>query len=151
MHVTDTSQHPPSLQLLPNLYHLRSGGSRGACVGAIQDKLESMAGEVARVMEEQLQVLGSTRLKRKAAVFYPQSVSFKPRLLLLLLFLLSQAMLASMVDAAEGLCPHVMKRSSLRQELLRAGSGRMTIPRSFVTTTLLEQSGVDIINKIRSD
>uniref|UniRef100_A0A3B4ZFV6 Leucine-rich repeat-containing protein 16A-like n=1 Tax=Stegastes partitus TaxID=144197 RepID=A0A3B4ZFV6_9TELE len=100
-------------QLLPNLYHLRSGGSRGACVGAIQDKLESMAGEVARVMDEQL-----------------------------------QTMLVSMVDAAEGLCPHVMKRSSLRQELLKAGVGRMTIPRSFVTTTLLEQSGVDIINKI---
>lgn len=77
-------------------------------------------------------------------------MSFKPRLLLLLL-LLSQAMLVSMVDAAEGLCPHVMRRSSLRQELLRTGSGRMTIPRSFVTTTLLEQSGVDIINKIRSD
>lgn len=58
-------------------------------------------------------------------------------------------MLVSMVDAAEGLCPHVMKRSGLRQELLKAGAGRMTIPRSFVTTTLLEQSGVDIINKIR--
>lgn len=62
-----------------------------------------------------------------------------------------QTMLVSMVDAAEGLCPHVMKRSSLRQELLKAGAGRMTIPRSFITTTLLEQSGVDIINKIRSE
>ncbi|XP_070841371.1 F-actin-uncapping protein LRRC16A [Chaetodon trifascialis] len=102
-----------SKTLLPNLYHLRSGGSRGACVGAIQDKLESMAGEVARVMDEQL-----------------------------------QTMLVSMVDAAEGLCPHVMKRSSLRQELLKAGAGRMTVPRSFITATLLEQSGVDIINKI---
>lgn len=60
-------------------------------------------------------------------------------------------MLVSMVDAAEGLCPHVMKRSSLRDELLKAAAGRMTIPRSFVTTTLLEQSGVDIINKIRSE
>ncbi|KAM9737838.1 F-actin-uncapping protein LRRC16A [Menidia menidia] len=102
-----------SKTLLPNLYHLRSGGSRGACVGAIQDKLESMAGEVAGVMDEQL-----------------------------------QTMLVSMVDAAEGLCPNVMKRSSLRQELLKAATGRMTIPRSFITTTLLEQSGVDIINKI---
>lgn len=45
-----------TIQLLPNLYHLRSGVSRGACVGAIQDKLESMAGEVAQVMDEQLQV-----------------------------------------------------------------------------------------------
>uniref|UniRef100_UPI003AB0DA6E F-actin-uncapping protein LRRC16A-like n=1 Tax=Centroberyx gerrardi TaxID=166262 RepID=UPI003AB0DA6E len=102
-----------SKTLLPNLYHLRSGGSRGPCVGAIQDKLESMAGEVARVMDEQLQVL-----------------------------------LVSMVDSAEGLCPHVMKRSSLRQDLLKASAGRMSVPRSFITTTLLEQSGVDIINKI---
>ncbi|KAM6974904.1 F-actin-uncapping protein LRRC16A isoform 2-T2 [Tautogolabrus adspersus] len=102
-----------SKTLLPNLYHLKSGGSRGACVGAIQDKLESMAGEVARVMDEQL-----------------------------------QTMLVSMVDAADSLCPHVMKRSGLRQELLKAGAGRMSVPRSFITTTLLEQSGVDIINKI---
>lgn len=47
---------PPPLQLLPSLYHLRSGLSGGMCTGAIQDKLESMAGEVAQVMEEQLQV-----------------------------------------------------------------------------------------------
>lgn len=58
-------------------------------------------------------------------------------------------MLHTMVDAAVALCPHVMKKSSLRQELLKAGAGRMTIPHNFVTTTLLEQSGVDIINKIR--
>ncbi|KAF3706977.1 F-actin-uncapping protein LRRC16A [Channa argus] len=102
-----------SKRLLPNLYHLKNGGSQGAFVCAIQEKLESMAGEVAKVMDEQL-----------------------------------QTMLVSMVDAAEGLCPHVMKRSDLRPELLKAGAGRMTVPRSFVTTTLLEQSGVDIINKI---
>ena len=57
-----------SLQLLPNLYHLRSGGSKGACVGAIQDKLESMAGEVARVMDEQLQVLRSVQRDSSAAM-----------------------------------------------------------------------------------
>ncbi|XP_056297745.1 F-actin-uncapping protein LRRC16A isoform X2 [Pseudoliparis swirei] len=102
-----------SKKLLPNLHYLKSAGSSGACVGAIEDKLESMAGDVSRVIDEQL-----------------------------------QTMLVSMVDAAEGLCPHVMKRSSLRQELLKAGAGRMTVPRSFITTTLLEQSGVDIINKI---
>ncbi|KAM4630614.1 F-actin-uncapping protein LRRC16A [Polymixia lowei] len=102
-----------SKTLLPNLYHLRSGGSRGPCVGAIEDKLESMAGEVSRVMDQQL-----------------------------------QALLQSMVVAAESLCPHVMKRSSLRQELLKSSAGRMVIPRTFITTTLLEQSGVDIINKI---
>lgn len=54
-----------------------------------------------------------------------------------------------MVDTAESLCPHVMKRSNLRPELMKASSDRMVVPKSFVTKTLLEQSGVDIINKIR--
>lgn len=61
----------------------------------------------------------------------------------------SQTLLESMVDAAESLCPHVMKRSSLRPELIKASSAKMVVPKSFVTKTLLEQSGVDIINKIR--
>uniref|UniRef100_A0A8C8M6M2 CARMIL C-terminal domain-containing protein n=1 Tax=Oncorhynchus tshawytscha TaxID=74940 RepID=A0A8C8M6M2_ONCTS len=106
-----------SKRLLPNLYHLRGslGGMGGPpdMGGPIQDKLESMAGEMARVMDEQLQTL-----------------------------------LQSMVDTAEGLCPHVMKRSNLHQELMKASAGRMTVPHNFITTTLLEQSGVDIINKI---
>lgn len=60
-----------------------------------------------------------------------------------------QTLLESMVDAAESLCPHVMKKSHLRAELLKASSAKMVVPKSFVTKTLLEQSGVDIINKIR--
>ncbi|XP_036808729.1 F-actin-uncapping protein LRRC16A [Oncorhynchus mykiss] len=106
-----------SKRLLPNLYHLRGslGGMGGPpdMGGPIQDKLESMAGEMASVMDEQLKTL-----------------------------------LQSMVDTAEGLCPHVMKRSNLHQELMKDSAGRMTVPHSFITTTLLEQSGVDIINKI---
>lgn len=58
-------------------------------------------------------------------------------------------MLAMMVDAAERLCPHVMASGNLRQELLKAGAARMTVPHSFISSTLLDQSGMDIINKIR--
>ncbi|XP_057183897.1 F-actin-uncapping protein LRRC16A-like [Triplophysa rosa] len=105
-----------SKTLLPNLYHL-GGASREevntSTVGPIQEKLESMAGEVARVMDEQLQTL-----------------------------------LESMVGAAESLCPHVLKKSNLRQDLIKSGMTKMVIPRSFVKNTLLEQSGIDIMNKI---
>ncbi|KAJ8395281.1 hypothetical protein AAFF_G00034830 [Aldrovandia affinis] len=106
-----------SKTLLPNLYHLGLGSPGDVSVpsGPIQEKLESMAGEVTRVMDEQL-----------------------------------QSLLVSMVDAAEGLCPHVMKKTNLRQDLIKAGGGRVVVPRGFVKTTLLEQSGVDIINKIRA-
>ena len=62
---------------------------------------------------------------------------------------LPQSLLESMVDAAEGLCPHVMRRADLRQDLITASTAKMVVPRSFVRDTLLEQSGVDIINKIR--
>lgn len=54
-----------------------------------------------------------------------------------------------MVDTAESLCPHVMKRSNLRTELMKASLAKTAVPKSFVSKTLLEQSGVDIINKIR--
>lgn len=48
-----------SLQLLPNLYHLGSASREevnSLSVGPIQEKLESMAGEVTNVMDQQLQV-----------------------------------------------------------------------------------------------
>ncbi|XP_019119247.2 F-actin-uncapping protein LRRC16A isoform X6 [Larimichthys crocea] len=105
-----------SKTLLPNLYHLGSAAREevnSSSAGPIQEKLESMAGEVTTVMDQQLQTL-----------------------------------LESMVGAAESLCPHVMKRSNLRPELMKASSAKMVVPKSFVTKTLLEQSGVDIINKI---
>ncbi|XP_062387507.1 F-actin-uncapping protein LRRC16A-like [Sardina pilchardus] len=105
-----------SKTLLPNLYQLGAISREelnGSSVGPIQEKLDSMAGEVARVMDEQL-----------------------------------QSLLEAMVDAAEGLCPHVMRKANLRQDLMKASMGKMVVPRSFVKNTLLEQSGIDIINKI---
>ncbi|XP_059509363.1 F-actin-uncapping protein LRRC16A-like isoform X6 [Stegostoma tigrinum] len=105
-----------SKTLLPSLYHLR-GASWAAGITSssnpIQDKLESMAGEVTRVVEEQL-----------------------------------KTMLESMVDAAEGLCPHVMRKAHLRQDLIEASTEKVSIPRTFVKNVLLEQSGIDILNKI---
>ncbi|XP_061531184.1 F-actin-uncapping protein LRRC16A-like isoform X1 [Phycodurus eques] len=105
-----------SKTLLPNLYHLGSISREEvhrASAGPIQEKLESMAGEVTSVMDQQL-----------------------------------QSLLESMMDAAESVCPHVMKRSNLRSDLMKASSTKMVVPKSFVTKTLLEQSGIDIINKI---
>ncbi|XP_036394872.1 F-actin-uncapping protein LRRC16A-like isoform X6 [Megalops cyprinoides] len=105
-----------SKTLLPNLYHLGTASRdevSGASAGPIQEKLESVAGEVTRVIDEQL-----------------------------------QSLLESMVDTAEGLCPHVMKRANLRSDLIKASTGKMVIPRSFVQDTLLQQSGIDIVNKI---
>lgn len=50
---------PVSLQLLPNLYHLGAAAREEvscSSVRPIQEKLESMAGEVTTVMDQQLQV-----------------------------------------------------------------------------------------------
>uniref|UniRef100_UPI00398EAC70 F-actin-uncapping protein LRRC16A-like isoform X2 n=1 Tax=Pristiophorus japonicus TaxID=55135 RepID=UPI00398EAC70 len=104
-----------SKTLLPSLYHLRGASWAGISSSSnpIQEKLESMAGEVTRVVDEQL-----------------------------------KTMLESMVDAAEGLCPHVMKKAHLRQNLIEASTEKVSIPRTFVKNVLLEQSGIDILNKI---
>ncbi|XP_030892324.1 F-actin-uncapping protein LRRC16A [Leptonychotes weddellii] len=105
-----------SKTLLPNLYHVGGtswAGTSGLLSGPIQETLESMAGEVTRVVDEQLKVL-----------------------------------LESMVDAAENLCPNVMKKAHIRQDLIHASTEKISIPRTFVKNVLLEQSGIDILNKI---
>ncbi|XP_061680271.1 F-actin-uncapping protein LRRC16A-like isoform X2 [Syngnathoides biaculeatus] len=98
-----------SKTLLRNLYHLGGDGLRVA----VRDKLESVAGEVSALMDEEL-----------------------------------ETMLASMLEVTSGLCPHVMKTSGLAPDLLRACAVKMSVPRGFITKTLLEQTGVDILNKI---
>ncbi|KAM4706086.1 F-actin-uncapping protein LRRC16A isoform 2-T2 [Rhinophrynus dorsalis] len=104
-----------SKTLLPNLYHLGGAAWAGAnsLPNPIQETLESMAGEVTRVVDEQLKDL-----------------------------------LESMVDAAENLCPDVMKKSNIREDLIQASTEKISIPRNFVKNVLLEQSGIDILNKI---
>ncbi|XP_072267686.1 F-actin-uncapping protein LRRC16A isoform X2 [Pyxicephalus adspersus] len=104
-----------SKTLLPNLYHLGGAAWAGAnnLPTPIQETLESMAGEVTRVVDDQLKHL-----------------------------------LESMVDAAENLCPNVMKKANLREDLIQASTEKISIPRNFVKNVLLEQSGIDILNKI---
>ncbi|XP_052644626.1 F-actin-uncapping protein LRRC16A isoform X3 [Harpia harpyja] len=105
-----------SKTLLPNLYHLGGAswaGANGSLSNPIQETLESMAGEVTRVVDEQLKTL-----------------------------------LESMVDAAENLCPNVMKKARIREDLIDASTEKISIPRTFVKNVLLEQSGIDILNKI---
>ncbi|XP_012890641.1 PREDICTED: leucine-rich repeat-containing protein 16A [Dipodomys ordii] len=105
-----------SKTLLPNLYHVGGmswAGASGSLSNPIQETLESMAGEVTRVVDEQL-----------------------------------KALLESMVDAAENLCPNVMKKAHIRQDLIHASTEKISIPRTFVKNVLLEQSGIDILNKI---
>uniref|UniRef100_A0A803VBN4 Capping protein regulator and myosin 1 linker 1 n=1 Tax=Ficedula albicollis TaxID=59894 RepID=A0A803VBN4_FICAL len=105
-----------SKTLLPNLYHLGGAswaGANGSLSNPIQETLESMAGEVTRVVDEQLKTL-----------------------------------LESMVDAAENLCPNVMKKTRIREDLIEASTEKISIPRTFVKNVLLEQSGIDILNKI---
>ncbi|XP_076186238.1 F-actin-uncapping protein LRRC16A isoform X3 [Aptenodytes patagonicus] len=105
-----------SKTLLPNLYHLSGSswaGVNGSLSNPIQETLESMAGEVTRVVDEQLKTL-----------------------------------LESMVDAAENLCPNVMKKTRIREDLIEASTEKISIPRTFVKNVLLEQSGIDILNKI---
>lgn len=60
-----------------------------------------------------------------------------------------QTLLEAMVDAAENLCPSAMKKARIRQDLIEACTEKISIPQTFVKNVLLEQSGIDILNKIR--
>uniref|UniRef100_A0A671Q6E9 CARMIL C-terminal domain-containing protein n=1 Tax=Sinocyclocheilus anshuiensis TaxID=1608454 RepID=A0A671Q6E9_9TELE len=59
-----------------------------------------------------------------------------------------QGLLVSMLDTAQSVCPHIMQQARLREDLLRASEGRTSVSKAFITSTLLEQSAFDIINKI---
>ncbi|XP_073787400.1 F-actin-uncapping protein LRRC16A isoform X2 [Danio rerio] len=58
-----------------------------------------------------------------------------------------QALLVSMLDSAQSVCPGVMQQKCLRADLLRSSEGRTSVSKTFITNTLLEQSAVDILNK----
>ncbi|XP_056335356.1 F-actin-uncapping protein LRRC16A [Danio aesculapii] len=58
-----------------------------------------------------------------------------------------QALLVSMLDSAQSVCPGVMQQKCLRADLLRSSEGRTSVSRTFITNTLLEQSAIDILNK----
>uniref|UniRef100_A0AAV2K208 CARMIL C-terminal domain-containing protein n=1 Tax=Knipowitschia caucasica TaxID=637954 RepID=A0AAV2K208_KNICA len=59
-----------------------------------------------------------------------------------------QSLLEQMVSSAQTLCPHVMQRTSLRSDLLQRGAKKRVISEDFICSTLLEQTGVDLCNKI---
>ncbi|XP_077096605.1 F-actin-uncapping protein LRRC16A-like [Siphateles boraxobius] len=59
-----------------------------------------------------------------------------------------QGLLVSMLDTAQSVCPHVMQQVCVRENLLHASEGRTSVSKAFITSTLLEQSAFDIINKI---
>ncbi|XP_060771302.1 F-actin-uncapping protein LRRC16A isoform X2 [Neoarius graeffei] len=118
-----------SKTLLASMYQLcaarcrgedRAGDGGGVCeavespwVASIQDKLQSMTGEISTVVNQQL-----------------------------------QSLLVAMVDTAERVCPHVMRTANLRPTLMQVSEGKMSVPQTFITNTLLKQSAIDIINKI---
>ena len=43
-----------------------------------------------------------------------------------------QALLESMVDAAENLCPNVMRKAHIRQDLIHASTEKISIPRTLL-------------------
>ncbi|XP_022527696.2 F-actin-uncapping protein LRRC16A [Astyanax mexicanus] len=110
-----------SKRLLANMYHLRSLGRGG---GVSEGGESPWAGPI----QEELQSMVG-----EISTVIDQQL---------------QSLLVSMVDTAESVCPHVMRKANLRPALMRASEGKMSVPQSFITDTLLKQSAVDIINKI---
>ncbi|XP_026879684.2 F-actin-uncapping protein LRRC16A [Electrophorus electricus] len=117
-----------SKKLLSSMYHQRSslqgGRVEGGAVGGVGCGQNPWVGPI----QEKLQLMAG-----EISTVIDQQL---------------QSLLVSMVDTAETVCPHVMRRASLRPALMRAGEGRMSVPQAFISSTLLEQSGIDIINKI---
>nr|XP_032827155.1 F-actin-uncapping protein LRRC16A isoform X1 [Petromyzon marinus] len=60
-----------------------------------------------------------------------------------------ETLLDSMLDAAQALCPHVMRPGGeMREELRASSAGKVSVPQDFVRKVLLTQAAADILNKI---
>uniref|UniRef100_A0A671Q2Z0 CARMIL C-terminal domain-containing protein n=1 Tax=Sinocyclocheilus anshuiensis TaxID=1608454 RepID=A0A671Q2Z0_9TELE len=112
-----------STTLLRSLYHLRSSGR--AAGGS-----DGSAGVCVQQVQEKL-----CSVAGEISALIDQQL---------------QGLLVSMLDTAQSVCPHIMQQARLREDLLRASEGRTSVSKAFITSTLLEQSAFDIINKIRS-
>ncbi|KAK2887796.1 hypothetical protein Q8A67_016024 [Cirrhinus molitorella] len=110
-----------STTLLRSLYHLRScGREKGGSDGS--------AGVCVQQVQEKL-----CSVAGEISMLIDQQL---------------QGLLVSMLDTAQSVCPHIMQQARLREDLLRASEGRTSVSKAFITSTLLEQSAIDIINKI---
>ncbi|XP_016316724.1 F-actin-uncapping protein LRRC16A [Sinocyclocheilus anshuiensis] len=110
-----------STTLLRSLYHLRSSGR--AAGGS-----DGSAGVCVQQVQEKL-----CSVAGEISALIDQQL---------------QGLLVSMLDTAQSVCPHIMQQARLREDLLRASEGRTSVSKAFITSTLLEQSAFDIINKI---
>ncbi|XP_052439348.1 F-actin-uncapping protein LRRC16A [Carassius gibelio] len=110
-----------STTLLRSLYHLRSSG-QVAC------STDGSAGVCVQQVQEKL-----CSVAGEISMLIDQQL---------------QGLLVSMLDTAQSVCPHIMQQARLREDLLRASEGRTSVSKAFITSTLLEQSAFDIINKI---
>lgn len=110
-----------STTLLRSLYHLRSSGRE---VGSS----DGSAGVCVQQVQEKL-----CSVAGEISTLIDQQL---------------QGLLVSMLDTAQSVCPHIMQQARLREDLLRASEGRTSVSKAFITSTLLEQSAFDIINKI---
>ncbi|XP_069490026.1 capping protein, Arp2/3 and myosin-I linker protein 3 isoform X2 [Ambystoma mexicanum] len=99
-----------SRALFPSLYEL---GHILASDGPVRHRLESVATEVSKAVDKELQVI-----------------------------------LESMVDLTQELCPNGMRAAENHNKMLSAVSDRVTVPRNFIRSVLLEQAGLDIQNKL---
>lgn len=110
-----------STTLLRSLYHLRSSGR-------VAGSSDGSAGVCVQQVQEKL-----CSVAGEISALIDQQL---------------QGLLVSMLDTAQSVCPHIMQQARLREDLLHASEGRTSVSKAFITSTLLEQSAIDIINKI---
>ncbi|GAB5572728.1 capping protein [Prionailurus iriomotensis] len=118
-----------SRALFPSLYEL---GHVLANDGPVRQRLESVASEVSKAVDKELQDGRNTYQD----VGKPEC----PRLCCVIL--------ESMVSLTQELCPVAMRVAEGHNKMLSNVAERVTVPRNFIRGALLEQAGQDIQNKL---
>uniref|UniRef100_A0A4W3JRB8 CARMIL C-terminal domain-containing protein n=1 Tax=Callorhinchus milii TaxID=7868 RepID=A0A4W3JRB8_CALMI len=62
----------------------------------------------------------------------------------------SQTLVQSLLDSTKSLCPNTLQKASVQEQLVNPVLSKISIPQNFVKSAIIEQAGLEIVNKLRS-
>uniref|UniRef100_A0A4W3K4P4 CARMIL C-terminal domain-containing protein n=1 Tax=Callorhinchus milii TaxID=7868 RepID=A0A4W3K4P4_CALMI len=61
----------------------------------------------------------------------------------------SQTLVQSLLDSTKSLCPNTLQKASVQEQLVNPVLSKISIPQNFVKSAIIEQAGLEIVNKLR--
>ncbi|XP_007887782.1 capping protein, Arp2/3 and myosin-I linker protein 2 [Callorhinchus milii] len=60
-----------------------------------------------------------------------------------------ETLVQSLLDSTKSLCPNTLQKASVQEQLVNPVLSKISIPQNFVKSAIIEQAGLEIVNKLR--